>query len=202
MSRPGFETVVHELLASAHIFAAAAESVLERSVLREVAGETITYTQFRLLRMLAHTDARTIKDIAIFLGVSNAAVSKAVDRLVRRGMAVRRESTVDRREVSVELTDDSRKLLERYDELRDRVMIERFLAVPEDDIRRSTRLLDRLSSALLKESGEAAEETCTNCGIYFRDRCRVRRSANRDCFYVGRESERHSPPALAAVEGD
>ena len=62
------------------------------------------------------TDARTINDVALFLGVSDAAASKVVDRLVRRKLLPRTEGHPDRREIHLSLTESSRCLLAAYDE--------------------------------------------------------------------------------------
>ncbi len=84
MPKDGNGDIAHDFLGSTHVFTSAVEEILEKGILEEIAGKRLTLSQFKLLRMVALTDARTISDVALFLGVSNAAASKAVDKLVRR----------------------------------------------------------------------------------------------------------------------
>jgi len=188
MAKGGSSDVAHDFLGSAHIFASAVEEIVEKSLLGEVAGKQLTLSQFKLLKMVALTDARTISDVASFLGVSNAAASKAVDKLVRRKLLRRAEGQPDRREIRLSLTEPSRRLLEAYDEKKQRKLVQLFRGFPEDELRRTARLLDRLSAGLVDHHA-GSEEVCLQCGIYFRDDCLVRRLVGRLCFYQrGREN--------------
>lgn len=176
---------IHDFLGSAQIFASAVDDLVEKRLLREEAGSGLTLPQFRLLRMIALTDARTITDVAVFLGVSRAAASKAVDRMVRRKLIRRAEGEPDRRQISLSLTGAGERLLDSHEERRLRRLAEIFRAIPERELVRSAYVLDRLSAALM-DSGSHHHEVCLRCGIYFRERCVVRRLAKRDCFYLRR----------------
>ena len=79
----------NEFLSSARVFAWSVREVIEGTVLREVAGKNFTFSPLKLLYLVAHTDALNISDAATFLGVSPAAASKAVDKLVRRRLGIR-----------------------------------------------------------------------------------------------------------------
>jgi MarR family transcriptional regulator, temperature-dependent positive regulator of motility len=183
--------IAHDFLGSAHVFASAVEEVVEKRLLEEIAGKHLTLSQFKLIKMVAMTDARTITDVALFLGVSNAAASKAVDKLVRRKLLRRAEGQPDRREIRLSLTESSRRLLAAYEEKKERKLAELFHGFPEDELRRTARLLDRLSAGLVDHHA-GPDETCLQCGIYFRDDCLVRRLVGRHCFYApGREHRQH-----------
>jgi len=185
MAKGGNNDIAHDFLGSAHIFASAVEQVVEKSLLEEVAGKQLTLSQFKLLKMVELTTARTISDVASFLGVSNAAASKAVDKLVRRKLLHRAEGQPDRREIRLSLTEPSRRLLEVHDEKKARKLSHVFRGFPEDELRRTARLLDRLSAGLVDHHA-SSEEVCLQCGIYFRDDCLVRRLMGRNCFYKRR----------------
>jgi DNA-binding MarR family transcriptional regulator len=183
--------LIHEFLGSAHIFASALNEVVEKRLLEEVAGKHLTFSQFRLLKMVAQTDAQTITDVALFLGISNAAASKAVDKLVRRKLLRRAEGRPDRREISLSLTESSRRLLAAYDEVKDRKLGEVFGHLSPEELQRTSQLLDRLSAGIVDHTA-SAEEVCLQCGIYFRDKCLVRQLVKRNCFYHNRKSsQRH-----------
>src|SRR5512142_2915279 len=102
---------IDDFLGSAHVFASAVNDIVEARLLRDVAGDQITVSQLKLLKLVAMTDAQTIGDVASFLGVSNAAASKAVDKLVRRKLLRRDEGETDRRVIHLSLTAGSRRVL-------------------------------------------------------------------------------------------
>jgi len=179
--------IAYDFLGSAHIFASAVEDILEKRLLGEVAGRHLSLSQLKLLQMVALTEAHTVTDVALFLGVSNAAASKAVDKLVRRKLLRRTEGQPDRREIRLSLTESSRRLLAAYEEKRQRRLEQAFRGFPHDELRRAARLLDRLSAGLV--NGHAnSDEVCLQCGIYFRDQCLVRQLLKRNCFY---QNNRH-----------
>jgi DNA-binding MarR family transcriptional regulator len=195
MPRGGNGDVTHDFLGSTHIFASAVEEVVERRLLDEIAGRHLTLSQFKLLRMVALTDAHTISDVALFMGVSNAAASKSVDKLVRRKLLRRAEGQPDRREIRLSLTESSRRLLAAYEEKKERKLAQVFRGFPNDELRRTARLLDRLSAGLV-DHHTGPEEVCLQCGIYFRDKCVVRQLVKRNCFYQrNRRHSKHADPA-------
>jgi DNA-binding MarR family transcriptional regulator len=177
------EHLIHEFLGSAHVFSSAVNEVVEKRLLEEVAGHSLTLSQFKLLKMVSLTDAQTITDVALFLGVSNAAASKAVDKLVRRKLLRREEGHPDRREIRLSLTEGSRRYLAAYDERLRRRLAQIFRQFPSADLKRTARLLDRLSAGLVDHAAKP-DEVCLQCGIYFRDRCLVRQLVKRNCFYL------------------
>ncbi len=87
----------NEFLSSARVFAWSVREVIERTVLREVSGDRLTFSQFKLLYLVAHTDVLSIGDAAAFLGVTCGAVSRTVDKLVRRRLLRRVAPQEDRR---------------------------------------------------------------------------------------------------------
>lgn len=84
--------VIDDFLGSAQVFALAFQGVFEEALLEEIAAVKISLTQMRVLKLLAQSAAETVSDIAAFLGVSNAAASKTIDRLVRRDLLKHRDS--------------------------------------------------------------------------------------------------------------
>ena len=186
------EHIIHEFLGSAHVFSSAVNEVVEKRLLEEVAGKALTLSQFKLLKMVSLTDAQTISDVALFLGVSNAAASKAVDKLVRRKLLRREEGHPDRREIRLSLTEASQRQLSAYDERKRRKLAKIFRRFSVGDLKRTAKLLDQLSAGLVNHAAKP-EEVCLQCGIYFRDRCLVRQLVKRNCFYLrnGSHAKRH-----------
>lgn len=190
---------IDDFLGSAHVFASAVSDVIESGLLRDVAGDQVTVSQLKLLKLVAMTDEQTIGDVALFLGVSNAAASKAVDKLVRRKLLRRAEGETDRRLIHLSLTPASRRLLEAYEQAKARKLDGVFRKFSEEDLRRAADLLDRLSADLVDHSGK--DEMCLQCGIYFRERCLVRQIMKRNCFYKRHKSGHNGSETAMKVRG-
>ena len=189
MSRIVPPQLVSDFLGSAQVFATAVTEVVEEKLLREIAGKALTLSQFKLLKLVANTDAHSVGDVAAFLGVSNAAASKAVDKLVRHKQLARAEGRLDRRATVLSLTARSRRLLAAYDVARDRKLTEIFRSFSPEDLEHTTEILDRLSAGIIDHNA-TPEETCLQCGIYFREKCLVRQLVGRRCFYANHRSRR------------
>ena len=90
-AKPQESNPIHEFVGSAHLFSSALTEVLQAGLLRRVAGPRLNFSQLKLLQLLSVAKTQTIGELAAFLGVSNAAASKMVDKLVQRGfLAARR----------------------------------------------------------------------------------------------------------------
>ncbi len=120
------QQLVNELLGSAHLFVSAVSGVMEQKLLSEIAGKQLTLSQLKVLKLLDLTEAHNVGDVAAFLGVSNAAASKAVDRLVRRKYLRRTEGRADRRSSDLSLAAAGRSVLKRYETAKDRKLAEMF----------------------------------------------------------------------------
>lgn len=190
--------LVYDFLGSAQVFATAVTEIVEEKLLHEVAGETLTLSQFKLLKLVANTDAHSIGDVAAFLGVSNAAASKAVDKLVRRKLLVRTEGQADRREAELSLPPRTQRLLAAYDAARDQRLAEVFRSFSPAELQRTAEILDRLSAGIVDHNAQP-EEVCLQCGIYFREKCLVRKLVGRRCFYT-RHKDRHVLEPQAKAE--
>ena len=173
---------IEDFLGSAHVFASAIADIIEQGLLEKVTQGQVTASQMKLLKLVAMTDSYTLGDVAAFLRVSNAAASKAVDRLVRRNLLRRIEDQKDRRVLRLHLTPASRRLLAAYERARQRKLQSIFAQFPPEELRRVSELLDRLAADIVDHTSNP-EELCLKCGIYFRDHCLVRQLVPRNCFY-------------------
>ena len=70
-------------------------------------------------------------------------------------------------------------ILEKYEDLSHRAMIELFGGLSQKELRDTARLLDRLSVSIVDKD----DEVCFRCGIHFRDRCLLRQARRRDCYF-------------------
>jgi DNA-binding MarR family transcriptional regulator len=182
----------NEFLSSARVLAWSIREVIERTVLREVAGDRLTFSQFKLLYLVAHTDALNIGDAAAFLGVTCGAASRAVDKLVHRRLLRRIAPAEDRRSFRLSLTETSRKLMDAYQSARDHRTRMALQAFPQEELRKTAELLDRLAGAIVS-SGADPQPVCMQCEIYYRDRCRFGRYGQRNCFYQHHKVREQNP---------
>jgi DNA-binding MarR family transcriptional regulator len=191
----------NEFLSSARVFAWSVREVIERTVLREIAGDKLSFSQLKLLYLVGHTDTLNIGDAAAFLGVTCGAASKAVDKLVRRRLLRRVAPAEDRRSFRLSLTETSRKLMEAYQTARDyrtKLALSQF---PLDELRRTSELLDRLAGAIVSGSADP-DAVCMQCEIYFREHCRFGEYGRRNCFYQHHKTrDRASGPSPDSAEG-
>lgn len=171
---------INDLLASATIFATASTDVLATE-LEGVVGDRLTFTQLKMLRLVARQGALTIGDVAAFLGISNAAASKAVDRLVRAGFLGRAESLDDRRVSRVSLTSEGGVLLQEFESRTSTALLRLLSGVAVRQLRDISGSLDRLSVSLAAGSAEQGS-VCFRCGLHFRDECLLRDSTDSRCY--------------------
>ena len=82
-----------------------------RKEMRGLAQPELTVAQFRVLTRLDYAP-HTNKQLAEWMGISAASMSKTVDGLVKRSFIQRSESASDRREVTLVLTVKGKKKYE------------------------------------------------------------------------------------------
>jgi DNA-binding MarR family transcriptional regulator len=111
---------------------------------REVAEQDLSFSQLKTLLLLAeHAGTLSVKDVAERLGISLPAASRAVDSLVRRGLAERTEDPDDRRMKQVRPTRKGDRLTERLVAAR---------------IRSFERLLEGFTATERRKLGDALDE--------------------------------------------
>jgi len=191
--------MINEFLGSTQVFASVVRDVIEEDLLRAIAPPQLSFSLFKLLKLVALTEGPTLGDVAAFLGVSNAAASKAVDKLVGKDLLVRSEGEKDRRAIRLSLTESSRRLLANYKAVKDRKLAKAFRRFSPSDLRRTADLLDRLAAGIVDHTANP-EELCLQCGIYYRERCLVRQLVRRNCFYQ-RQKNHHQGTKRARRNG-
>ncbi len=172
---------LNDFLGSAQIFTSAVTDLMAQQ-LRDVTNDEVTFAQLKLLKMVSLTEGYSVSNVAQFLGVSTAAASRAVDRLVRRGLVNRTEAPEDRRAVELSLTPKGQALLARYDAAASSALDGVFQDLSTDQLRQVGELLDRLSVNIV-DRAEDSDDVCFRCGIHFRDRCLLRQRRTRTCFF-------------------
>jgi len=78
----------------------------------------VSPTQLRALTLLSTAPGSNLGRLAEAMGVALSTASRLVERLVAAGLVDRRTSEVNRREVSLQLTEHGERTLSRYDAIR------------------------------------------------------------------------------------
>lgn len=189
--------LIQQVMGASHVFCSTVGELLERT-LEESSQEQLAMSQVKLLLLIAHPHHTfKVTDVAQFLGVTNAAASRAIDRLVQRGLVDRTVSKEDRRAVDLALTPASRELLDKFTDARNRELMRLLGDFPEDQLRQVTTLLDELSVRLL-DVEKGTEERCLRCGVHFRSGCVIQDVLGRECLV---SSEMYRREATEAAEG-
>lgn len=177
--------LIRQVMGASHVFCTTVNEMLERS-LAEASDEQLALSQVKLLLLISRPGQRfKVTDVADFLGVTNAAASRAIDRLVQRGLVDRTVSKEDRRAVDLALTDASEALLDRFKEVRNRELLRVLGDFPPEKLRTAIMLLDEMS-VLLAELESKEEQRCLRCGVHFREGCIMRDALDRECV-ISRE---------------
>jgi DNA-binding MarR family transcriptional regulator len=115
------------------------------------AHHDLTFGQLRLLFVLSQSEPVSIGQLAHMLGVTDATASEFVDRVERRGLAVRSHRSDDRRVVECRLSDEGARLLAEIQGARQGAMRQVFALLTPDELADLDRLLltmaERLSAA-------------------------------------------------------
>jgi len=186
-----------DFLGSAQVFATAVRDVMESRLLRQVSGQQVSQAQLKLLALVQQTETPSVTDAAAFLGVTKAAASQTVEKLVRRKWLRREEDQADRRSARLSLTEAGERLLREYERVRADKLGKVFREYSSQDLRRLSDILDRVSAEIVNHTAKP-EDICMQSGIYFRERCLLRSLIGRTCFYqrhrgAKQESARSSP---------
>ena len=155
--------------------------------LAQVSGDEhgLTLAHVKLLAMVRWSDRETVSDLALFLGVTPAAASKSVDRLVQRGLLRRSPAPDDRRAHLLALTDAGGRLLDAYDDAVGRALRGRFGVFVTSELAGAQDVMDRIAIAIAEGRGTASQP-CSACALFRREPCGVATALERRCFFVER----------------
>ena len=178
-----------QFLHHTHIYASMVRDVLEGKYLREATELDISVPQFYLLRLIDHEGSHQVSEIASFLGVSQAAASKSVDKLVRLQLVSRETQEKGRR---------GKSILQNYETLKEerlkKLLEENFTA---DELASLVHGLEKVSRLILEK--EVDDHICMKCSAYYVKNC-LFKSKRKDCLYQGKR-KCPSAPSVPGVDG-
>lgn len=179
MTKPGnggakqvSEGQLFELLRYSHIFASVVREILEIKLLNEVSPNTLTLSQFHLLKLISLNGKHKVGQVAEFLGVSAPAATKNIDKLEGLGLVSRQQSKGDRRATLLSSSAKGRRLVKKYEKLKAERLAPVLEAFSTDELDQLAHLLERFSLVLL-HAEDSGEDLCFRCSAYFEDQCPV-----------------------------
>ncbi len=178
-----------ELLRYAHIFSSVVRDLLELKLLREVTDDPLTLPQFHLLKLISLNGSHQVGEVAQFLGVSPPAATKNIDKLEGLGLVARTPSTDDRRATLLASSRKGRRLVERYEALKEERLEPVLAGFSERELGQLTRLLERFSLRLIKQE-DSGEGLCLRCSAYYDEACPVTHLREGCPYQKVRESRR------------
>lgn len=119
-------------------------SRIGRRLRHAIAEDTLTIGQYSLLKLLFDYQSLAVGEIADQLGMSLASASGMIDRLVHANLIIRTRSEIDRRVVTVSLTDDGRQQIEHHFAQRKEFLRRLFMNMSEDDLKTLQSLIERM----------------------------------------------------------
>jgi DNA-binding MarR family transcriptional regulator len=120
--------------------------------------DDVTLPQYRALVLVATRDHTTVSDLAAALDIHPTTATRLVDRLVRKKLVRRVESSTDRRRTELHLAAAGRRLVERVTDRR-RAELARIAArMRSGEAGRVTRALAAFAAAAADDDASAAAE--------------------------------------------
>ena len=95
--------------------------------------ESLSFSQMHILMRLYHHNQAAVTEMGKRLGITNAAASQVVDKMVANGLIVRKEDLQDRRSRIISLTDKGRSLIEKGIRTRSKWMFSLIDGLTEDE---------------------------------------------------------------------
>ena len=142
------EAIVDAVLSASRVLVA----VAARS-LGDVAEE-VTLTQYRTLVVLASRGPQSLAELADAVDVTPPTATRMCDRLIKKGLIVRRHERGDRRLIRLTLAKDGRKLVDAVTQRRRTEISHLMEAIPLDQQAALVDSLQRLTAA----AGEVPEQ--------------------------------------------
>ena len=117
-------------------------------------AEEVTLTQYRTLVVLASRGPQRLAELAEAVAVTPPTATRMCDRLIKKGLVVRRNDRGDRRLVRLSLAKRGRDLVDEVTRRRRQEIVQLVGAVPPDQRLAMVDSLQRLSAA----AGEVPEQ--------------------------------------------
>jgi DNA-binding MarR family transcriptional regulator len=166
------EASLHRFLRCGHILGSLFREILEETYLSQRCSHPLTRTQFCLLKLISLNADLQLSEVARYLGVTPAAITKNVDKLEELGLLTRDPCAEDRRATTLSTSDEGLRVVEEYEELKEARMAPVVSSLEEPELEDLCDLLEALCVDLVRH-GRPAGEGCMRCAGYYSTDCQV-----------------------------
>lgn len=152
------------------LFCQTLTEVVRRPAYQEALEQELTEVQVDCMRYIYLHHLPSIGEIAAGLGISNAAATKLVNRLVLKDWVERKEDPKDRRVLQMRLTETGERLMEQVRQRESLNLSTVLNRMDRDDQELLCRGLEGFLTAALKEK-KWVDRVCLRCGWAHRTEC-------------------------------
>lgn len=166
------DEAVRRFLRCGHILGALLREILEQSFLGQHCPHPLTRTQFCLLKLSTVNAELPLSEVARYLGMSPAAMTKNADKLEQLGLVTRSSNPADRRTVVLNASRDGVSLVGEYEDFKASRIAPVVAGLGAAEVDELCDLLEGLCVDLLRY-GHPSTRTCLRCAGYFSADCLV-----------------------------
>lgn len=163
---------VTRFLRCGHILGSLLREILDESFLGERCERSLTRTQFCLLKLSTVNAELHLSEVARYLGVTPAAMTKNVDKLERLGLVSRCVGESDRRSIVLNASADGVAMVRDYEAFKESRIEPVIASLDETELDELCDLLEALCVDLVRH-GHPATGRCMRCAGYYSPDCLV-----------------------------
>ncbi len=183
-----YKDEVHRFLRCGHTLGSLLREILDESFLGNYCPLPLNRVQFCLLKLISVNANLQAGEVARYLGVSPAAITKNVDKLEELGLVARTVSRKDRRATILSATDDGLVVVSKYEALKATRILPAMDQISSETLEVLCDVIDDVCLELFERSG-SSRGICLRCAGYYEPDCPLR-AAQGDCaLHVS-----HEPP--------
>jgi len=171
----------HRIAENSRILARLVHDVSERDYLNHASALPLSRSQFVTLKILLYTGPFTIGDIASTIGISRAAASKNIDKLVKMKLVQRKEVPTDRRSTRVSILAAGEIIVESYDARRNEKQQKILSSFTDREKTLFNNLLEKYIRGALQHEGNF-DLMCLMCGGEYDEACVIKDTRGL-CYY-------------------
>jgi MarR family 2-MHQ and catechol resistance regulon transcriptional repressor len=178
-SSSDFDEESFRFLRCGHILGALLREILDESFLGRLCEHPLNRVQFCLLKLISVNANLQAGEVARYLRISPAAVTKNVDKLEDLGLLYRTACEKDRRATIIAATDEGLGVVSHYEDLKASRVLP---ALDNLDSKRLGEMCDLLEGVCveLRDRAESSRGFCLRCTGYYEPQCPLRESEG-DC---------------------
>jgi DNA-binding MarR family transcriptional regulator len=168
----GENASLYRFLRCGHILGSLLKEILEESYLGQMCSHPLTRTQFCLLKLITVSADVHPSEVARYLGVTPAAITKNVDKLEQLGLVHRDACAEDRRATLLSASEEGARVVTEYEDLKAARISPVVKELEPAELDELCDLLEGLCVDLVRH-GRLDLNSCMRCAGYYSEDCLV-----------------------------